>query len=94
VLAACVSGRRLARSHVENGAENGSRIRTASQRAEAFANIDVVAGSKIKASWAGAAVPTKSLKSRGFPSEMAVTPNAGEPAVTDIIVASHYLADI
>ena len=39
---ACVSGSRLARSHVENGAENGSRMRTTRQSADAFANIAVV----------------------------------------------------
>jgi len=38
---ACVSGSRLARSHVENGAEKGSRMRTIRQSADAFANIAV-----------------------------------------------------
>ena len=38
---ACVSGRRLARSHVENGAEQGSRMSTIRQSADAFANIAV-----------------------------------------------------
>jgi len=39
---AYVSGSRLARSHVENGAENGSRMRTSRQSADAFANIAAV----------------------------------------------------